>query len=875
MDECGIAPWGGLPVTAPTGYVRHVLGSYAGGDGDGSRERPFRTIAEAIATAAPDDVVAIGASDAGEVYDEGVGLPFALKLRGRCPGKVLLTGKAGTIYAGMDAGITSYKKGPVEVSGLTIGGPGSGIVLYGGSGHRLSNLRVEGNDGMGIALLFAKDVQVSFATVAGNRHGGAIAPGEGFHVEGSDDVTIESCSVAGNTAHGILVLDGSSIAVQRSRVAGTLVSAKGDSAFGITVAEGSHADVTGCMVEDNRGMGVLADYGSTLVLSDTVIRGTEVLESDGQAHGLDVRLGSSAEVTRTAVIDNAYLGVFVTDASLQLSDSIVRGTRTVGPQNGRGIDIQGRDSVVGVVSTTVAENADAGLVVDGSSLTVRDAVVRDTATDSEGRFGRGLNVQGGATALVEGTLFAANRDAGVMVHLSNLTLRDSEVRDTEPESAAAEPGFPAEGRGLETSDATGLVVEHCRFQGNTGEALHLSGTPAAIAATVVSDTRTAADGDFGRGIVVTDGTKLTLTDTLVERNRDIGILVTDAEASLRDTVVRSQAPTNLPDGGGWGMDVQGSKVVAERCAFVANTQIGIRVLEKGDLTLADSLVQDTRSYDDGNWGHGMQALGDSTVAIRRSAFIGNREDGLLVSGSRLTLEDTVIADTLPTVWNGSGPGLTVQHAAIVDVVGSVLARNSGYGALAMAGQLGIRDSLIAGTLPDETGYWGVGVGCQGGGRLTATWNRVADSRATGINLVSCWATVEDNAIEGVGFSKGKWIVDEETVEIPSGTADGIVAVTSFDVEVRRNRVEGAGRAGLVVDTTTGLAEANRVLGAGLFCAVVQNVGPDFVLGENLFLTAGGDACEPRRDSDDPLPVSNTEAKEPEPVGGTEDAESPR
>src|SRR5262245_45900115 len=58
LVSCGAAPWGDIPIDANTEYVD---ASYAGTDSDGSANKPWTTISDAVAAASSGAIVAIAA----------------------------------------------------------------------------------------------------------------------------------------------------------------------------------------------------------------------------------------------------------------------------------------------------------------------------------------------------------------------------------------------------------------------------------------------------------------------------------------------------------------------------------------------------------------------------------------------------------------------------------------------------------------------------------------------------------------------------------------------------------------------------------------------------------------------------------------------
>jgi hypothetical protein len=87
VKACAAGRWGDIERDAGT---QHVDGSYAGNDSDGSEQRPWVTVADAIMAAPAGGLVAIAAGS----YAENLELFSPVRLYGVCPELVSIVGVA-------------------------------------------------------------------------------------------------------------------------------------------------------------------------------------------------------------------------------------------------------------------------------------------------------------------------------------------------------------------------------------------------------------------------------------------------------------------------------------------------------------------------------------------------------------------------------------------------------------------------------------------------------------------------------------------------------------------------------------------------------------------------------------------------------------
>jgi hypothetical protein len=382
-----------------------------------------------------------------------------------------------------------------------------------------------------------------------------------------------------------------------------------------------------------------------------------------------------------------------TDAAITLSGAGtgVRNLGVDGPErlgiavsSGTGVSI---DSVV-ISGATVL-----GVYLDGGSSSLTDVVVRRTRAQSDGTYGRGIEVETGAQVTLSRVLLDDNREIGLFAMSAGTSVQASDlvVRGTRERS----PGGIA-GRGIDVETGARLVLSRALVEDNREAGLFVSQVGTSVEATdlVVRGTRErAGDGTMGRGVEVETGAHLALSRAYIIDNRVDGILSrgTGTTADVTDVVVRG---------------------TRERTS-------------------------------DASYGRGMDVWAGAHVVLARVVLDDNRETGLLVDGADTTVNatDITIRETGPESVDASdGSGLWAQNEAHV-VVGGARIEASHWVGLGAIGRASVQaqDVVVSGVEPSrcrgtlcvgDTG--GFGLVAATGGALTATRFAVVDASLCGV-----------------------------------------------------------------------------------------------------------------------------------------------
>jgi hypothetical protein len=248
--------------------------------------------------------------------------------------------------------------------------------------------------------------------------------------------------------------------------------------------------------------------------------------------------------------------------------------------------------------------------------------VTGTRLNSDGERGRGVYAEAGSTVTLEGVLVQDNHEVGVGAHESDLVIADTRILDTQLQ----------------------------------------------------------ADGLFGRGLEIYDGS-LEASNLRVERNHEVGISLIDASGVLSSTIVRDTESNGEGDLG-LGIALQNSSLRVVDAQVHRNREIGL-YLDASDVTLDRAHILDTQSDPRGLLGMGLLAKNHSEVRAVDSWIDRSHECGVCLVGSRASLTDSRITRTRRSSQTGIGVGVIAQEGSELELDGVELTGSEGPGLYVM------------------------------------------------------------------------------------------------------------------------------------------------------------------------------------------------
>jgi len=394
-------------------------------------------------------------------------------------------------------------------------------------------------------------------------------------------------SSASNPTAGVVTIAGSGVEIRNLRIADAARA-------GITsTGRGSTATIRDLIVEDVAGFGLdLGEGAFTLrrvAIRRTANPGLATVNGEVEAQWLEVT-GAGA------------LGVLAegSAAVIRLSDTVIRAGRADGAGNfGNGVLANDGATVEGVRVAVLEMRETAVTVGTGARLILRDSLVaRVLGRVRDDLRGRGVATRGGGVVDVERTTVRNSR-------LEAVSLLQSEVPHRLADVVIAQTGPTGNGfggRGIAAHE--GAIVEGVRVHIVDGFELGVfvfgAGTEVSLSDLVVRDIEAkASDDESGRGLNVDEGAVLTLDRALVERVRDIGVLVArGSQITATDLVIRD-VQSRANDGSfGRGVEVAGGSTGRfDRVLIERVREAGVIALTEGDVALTDVVVDTVMARD--------------------------------------------------------------------------------------------------------------------------------------------------------------------------------------------------------------------------------------------------------------------------------------
>ncbi len=306
--------------------------------------------------------------------------------------------------------------------------------------------------------------------------------------------------------------------------------------------------------------------------------------------------------------------------------------------------------------------------------------------------------------------------------------------------------------------------------------------------------------ELGRGLSVIYGASAYVSRTSIEKNHDFGIYtgndlsvdasIGNSHLELVDVIVR--------DNEGVGLWAQvGANVNVEKAIFNRNRNVGINAVNYESrqvlLSLADVIVRNTQSDEDGNKGWGLGIQDGAQVTAERIVFEKNRDVGIFTSGlnniaqTSLNLTNAIIRGTQNHVDGTGGWGLGIQDGAQVTIEKTVFKKNHESGIFVSGPDsfsstfLNLTDVIVRNTQSDADGTMGWGMVIRNGAQAAAQRvvfekNRdvgifasgLDSSTTTSLNLSDVivretQATVDENSGRGMSVQNGAQVTVERAV----------------------------------------------------------------------------------------------------------------
>ncbi len=393
----------------------------------------------------------------------------------------------------------------------------------------------------GASQLDAAHVRTITEGLAAAPPGGVVFVAAGTYAE---SLTISRpVRLVGRCAEQVHVVGPMQVGVFGIRVAARDVSLEGLTVtggyVGVSVGANASVRVEGCALEENGGAGYAqSDADSQGVVTNTVIRGTKPL-GQGPGWGVNVQAGSSLVIADSALVANLAVGLRASGlgTSVLATDLVVRDTGySPSIQGGRGLQAI-RGARLSVTRGAIAHNMGVAVVAAfDAGVELDTVVVRDTASDPAGDFGRGVNVADGSRLVVRASSLLRNRDATVMVVGDGA---QADISGSAIASTALWEGSTGRGITVQEGGALTLTDSLVADSSEIGVVVMNVGSRATLSRSAVVGTRTAEDGSFGHGVYAGSGVDVRLVACHLASHAAIGLALGPGRIVVEDTMLAS------------------------------------------------------------------------------------------------------------------------------------------------------------------------------------------------------------------------------------------------------------------------------------------------------------------------------------------------
>jgi hypothetical protein len=354
----------------------------------------------------------------------------------------------------------------------------------------------------------------------------------------SAGLTVEDSVFDGNYDVGIYA-EGTKITakVVRSVIRNT-VTRDYPTAFGIDLALGTTMDLVDSAIVASAGGNIIVVPGNTIHITGSVIRDGSGDKKNTGGYGLNGQ-GGSATIERSAFLHNADTGVrSYKGSSVTITDSVIRSTQIGDLGRGYGL-VAANGAKLDATRVNIVDTQGVGVVVQGSTATLTDSVVRAQGPVLDGDFGDGVYAFGAAKLTVTNTAIVDNARQGVASFDKDTetTLDRTLISGTKPLPGGTMGlglGVAFGGHASLTSSAI-LDSHHCGiyvFEGATLDVL----------ASVIRNTQTQlAREPLGHGILVTDSPHVTFVRSEIRKSAGVGLALAATPAFVAQAVIAENA----------------------------------------------------------------------------------------------------------------------------------------------------------------------------------------------------------------------------------------------------------------------------------------------------------------------------------------------
>lgn len=647
--------------------------------------------------------------------------------------------------------------------------------------------KITGATDSGVTIKDAEDTNVLLKDLTIEDNKGT--QGGGVHIENSQNVTIDHCTIQNNKT----------TEVSPNTNASVDIGAGG----GVFVSDKSHVTIqNGSTIQGNtgtRGGGIYVE-NSTVEVKNSMIDGNTADDVPKKAPNSNKGLGG---------------GIYSYESTLTVTDSTISGNEAKGSTSliwynskdeissealgngGGGICAVGKKSDVTLDGVTVTGNkatyskkgTGAGIEAQGGSLTVKDSTISNN--EAQGNGGGIFSAEGNVLDVSGSTIQGNKADNGGGIHTgeardvsktpSKATITDTKILENEAIGSG-------EGGGVHVGTRADATLKGCTVANN--KSVSTGGGIAAKLSTV------------------------TLDDTTVENNQAVnggglfhlGIAVPGSLTLQNGSIIRNNTASSMGGGlflwGNVGLKSENSEISGNKALYgagIAASQYTANFASP-KLELVDTKVN---SNGDANtvMGGGIYAAQGVVLNAKNTKFLDNTAKSgggiLLWSNSSADLNNSEVSGNKAT-GDGGGVYIWDSTCSLTASNGTVFRENSGYrggGIFSSGGTVTVEDSTFEkNTATDDGGA----IAATQNSSLTVRNSKVLENKAAdtagGILAEKSTLEVTDSIIDGNRASLGGGLYISD-IDAPGETKEDKPEHTITRTEITNNTADGQGIGG--------------------------------------------------------------------------------
>ncbi|MBD90437.1 MAG: hypothetical protein CL940_08875 [Deltaproteobacteria bacterium] len=539
-EGCGSGTWGTI---VEADDDQHVDQAYGGGDSDGSRDAPWTQISQAQANLPSGGRIILAAGDYNETIflQESVSIVGRCSSMVTVSGATQspLAANLGTTVLEVAGGVE------VSFHDLRVSGDGIGLAAYLGAQVDLERVIFEDNEWFGVFVSGdGTVVTATELLVKGTRPRPGPAGNRGVSAQDGGTMHMERALLTGNARTNALC--GGSIpntlsAMTLKDVVLTQVTPAepGATTEDLFVNHGSTVSVENTVVLHHGVIGIIVDDpGTSVALDGLVVIGPEASDAT-VSESINVQGGASVSLHQAAIHRGRDTGLYITDegTSVQAEGLYINETQPTA-QISSGMGILAREgATLNLEGGALIRNFEAGLIARGfATADVAGLLVEGTQATTTGEKGSGIDAFNGAEVTIERSALMENTLVSLLAILqpSVIEIRDSVIAHT------LRDAVEFWGRGVQVQAGATLIVERCAIIDNYEAAIFMWEAIGEIRDTLLSDTKVNGEEQIGDGLLVT------LSEVIAEgisatRNGRVGVLFDRTEGTISGCSITDNA----------------------------------------------------------------------------------------------------------------------------------------------------------------------------------------------------------------------------------------------------------------------------------------------------------------------------------------------